>query len=97
MPKYLVAQLPRPHEPRAFIKTTRPATKRQKARGTRQGFSLAGKNEKKKEICEITPTSGVPFFSGVNAYCSFQTEVVGQDALELGLREDESIGHRYFI
>jgi hypothetical protein len=30
-----------------------------------------------------------------DAYCSFQTEVVGQDALELGLREDESIGHWY--
>jgi hypothetical protein len=26
-----------------------------------------------------------------DAYCSFQTEVVGQYALELGLRKDESI------
>jgi hypothetical protein len=30
-----------------------------------------------------------------DAYCSFQTEVVGQDALELGLREDESVGLWY--
>ena len=30
-----------------------------------------------------------------DTYYSFQTEVVGQDALELGLREDESIDHWY--
>jgi hypothetical protein len=44
-------------------------------------------------LLELTRLSRVQLH--LQVYCSIQAKVVGQDPLELGLREVEGISHRY--